>query len=182
LDSPFFFELGLVKYSRFWKSRCDERLKRKRGQMTQESVYIACDHAGFDLKCKVLNHYKGRIQFEDLGCHSKERCDYPDYAEALARRVSESKDSRGILICGTGIGMSIAANKVSGVRAALCENPVSARLTKEHNGSNVLCLGSRIVGEALTYGIIDAWLNAQQSREARHQARVEKINELDKRS
>lgn len=150
--------------------------------MTQESLYIACDHAGFELKSKVMSHFKNRIRFEDLGCHSEERCDYPDYAVNLAKRVSENKGARGILICGTGIGMSIAANKIPGIRAALCESTVSARLTKEHNGSNVLCLGSRIVGEALAYGIIEAWLNAEESNEPRHQARVKKIKELDHRS
>jgi ribose 5-phosphate isomerase B len=144
-----------------------------------KSIPIAADHAGVDLKDavqKLLANYK----WNDLGPKSHDRVDYPDFAEAVARKVAAGEAERGVLICGSGIGMCIAANKVDGVRAALVENPVAARLSREHNDANVLCLGSRFLAPEYAAEIIRTWLETPFSADPRHQARVKKISELEK--
>lgn len=141
-------------------------------------VLIASDHAGISLKTFLQTALQD-VDWEDLGPGSGERVDYPDFAEKLARRVAGDKKLLGVLICGSGIGMSIAANKIAGIRAALCENPVSARLAREHNDANVLCLGARFVAPEYAEEIVQAWLMAEPSREGRHQARVAKITALE---
>jgi ribose 5-phosphate isomerase B len=144
---------------------------------TSKPILIAADHAGVELKAalqKLLSNHK----WEDLGpAATSPSVDYPDYAEKLARLVA-SGDRLGILICGSGIGMSIAANKIPGVRAALVENPVSARLAREHNEANVLCLGARFVAPHYAAEIIRAWLEAAPSTDERHLNRVKKLNSL----
>jgi ribose 5-phosphate isomerase B len=142
-------------------------------------ILIASDHAGVELKTalqRVLSEWKWR----DLGPISSERVDYPDFAQDLAERVSKGESNRGILICGSGIGMSIAANKVAGVRAAVVENPVAAKLSREHNDANVLCLGARFLAPEYAADIARIWLETPFSGDARHKKRVEKLNALDK--
>ncbi|MGM0501238.1 MAG: ribose 5-phosphate isomerase B [Bacillota bacterium] len=140
---------------------------------------IGSDHGGYDLKeeIKELLDEKG-IQYEDFGTDSPESVDYPDYATPLAEAVAEGKYDKGILICGTGIGMSIAANKVPGIRAALCHDVFSARATREHNDSNILTMGARIIGSELAKAIVDAWLSTDFDG-GRHQRRIDKIEICD---
>jgi ribose 5-phosphate isomerase B len=146
-------------------------------------IYIASDHAGVALKAaiqKLLPAY----DWKDLGpIEPSNRVDYPDMAEKLAAELADAgPDSRGILICGSGIGMSIAANKFDGIRAALVENPVSARLSREHNNANVLCLGSRFVAPEYGAEIAQIWLETPFSGESRHEGRVRKISDIEKKN
>ncbi|HEY8496970.1 MAG TPA: ribose 5-phosphate isomerase B [Limnochordales bacterium] len=143
-------------------------------------IAIGSDHAGFDLKQELMAHLKAAGHtVVDMGTTSRESCDYPDYARLVAEAVAAERCDRGILICGTGIGMSIAANKVPGVRAALCAEPYSARMAREHNDANVLCLGARVTGSGLALEIADAFL-AGEFAGGRHARRVDKIRELEK--
>lgn len=122
-------------------------------------IYLGSDHGGFELKHKIIEFLKNKnIEAEDVGCNSRERCDFPDYAEKVAKKVARNQNNKGILVCKTGIGMSIAANKVKGIRAALCCNEKMAKLSREHNDSNVLCLGAEVVDEESALKIVDAWL------------------------
>ncbi len=137
-------------------------------------LYIASDHGGFRLKNEIIEHLKEQdIEIEDLGCYTSESCDYPDYAHKLCYKVLETK-SRGILVCGTGIGMSIAANRHIGIRASHCTDTFSARMTRLHNDSNVLCLGERITGVGLALDIVDIWIRTEFEG-GRHLRRIEKI-------
>ena len=137
-------------------------------------LYIASDHGGFRLKNEIIEHLKEQdIEIEDLGCYTSESCDYPDYAHKLCYKVLETK-SRGILVCGTGIGMSIAANRHIGIRASHCTDTFSARMTRLHNDSNVLCLGERITGAGLALDIVDIWMRTEFEG-GRHLRRIEKI-------
>ncbi len=142
-------------------------------------ILIASDHAGFELKQAIKSLLKQHTWI-DLGpINGSDTVDYPDFAETLGRKIANGEAARGILICGSGIGMSIAANKISGIRAALVENPVSARLSREHNDANVLCLGSRFVAPAYGAEIAMTWLETPFSGAPRHCQRVEKIAALD---
>jgi len=142
-------------------------------------IAIGSDHAGFDLKEELIPFLKAAGHaVEDMGTSGRESCDYPDFARAVAEAVAQGRHERGILICGTGIGMSIAANKVAGVRAALCAEPFSARLAREHNDANVLCLGARVIGPGLAQAIVAAFLEGQFEG-GRHQRRVDKIRGLE---
>jgi ribose 5-phosphate isomerase B len=144
-------------------------------------LLIASDHAGFVLKEKLKNYLKKQgISTEDLGTYSKESCDYPVYAYALAKRISSGKSSRGILICKSGIGTAIVANRLPGVRAALCYNLKAARLSREHNDSNVLVLGSAFVKASLAKRMVRLWLNTKFSG-GRHLRRVKLIDKLTKK-
>lgn len=141
-------------------------------------IIIGSDHGGFFLKEKVTEHLKKKgYDVEDVGCYSTDSCDYPVIAKALTDKVL-SENVLGILMCGTGIGMSIYANKVPGIRASHCTDTFSARLTRQHNDSNVLCLGERITGFGLALDIVDEWLNASFEG-GRHKQRVDMINKLD---
>lgn len=143
--------------------------------MENLSIAIGCDHGGFELKQKVMEHLKSRnIEFKDFGTFSKDSCDYPIYARAVAEAVADGCYKRGIIICGTGIGVSIVANKVKGIRASLCSDTFSARLTRMHNDSNILCVGERVVGAGLALDIVDAWLDAEFEG-GRHQRRIDMI-------
>jgi len=137
--------------------------------------YIGTDHAGVDLKdwTVELLQSKGH-EVIDFGPFSKDRVDYPDYAHKVARAVIEDSAAQGILICGSGIGMSMAANKHHGIRAALCHDAYTAMVAREHNDANILCFGERIVGKGVAESIIDAWL-ANSFEGGRHIQRVEKI-------
>lgn len=144
-----------------------------------EKILIASDHAGYVLKEKLKSYLsKKGFRIKDLGAYSEERCDYPVFSGKLAESVSQKKYRRGILICKTGIGSSIVANRFPGVRAALCYNVEAARLTKEHNDSNVLVLGSAFVGKQQAEKIADVWLNTKFSG-GRHRRRLEQIKEIE---
>ena len=125
-------------------------------------IAIACDHGGYELKLLIEKHLDEKnIPYKDFGCDSTKSVDYPEYAYPVAKAVAAGEFEKGILICGTGIGMSIVANKVKGVRCALCSDTFSAHATREHNDSNVLALGGRVLGPGLALDIVDAWLGAE---------------------
>ena len=142
-------------------------------------VVIGSDHAGYRLKESVKNFLIGKgMDVEDVGTHSEESTDYPLYAEKVARYIQDGKAERGILICGTGIGMSISANKFRGIRASLCTNEYMARMSRRHNNANILCLGSRVVGEDLALSIVSAWLD-EEFEGGRHLKRLTIIEEWE---
>jgi len=142
-------------------------------------LYIGCDHAALELKLEMLESLKGRgVDFVDLGTHTGERIDYTDFAVAVCRRVQGEPGAMGILFCGTGIGMSMAANKHAGIRAAVCTDTYSARMTRAHNDCNVLCLGARVVGAGLCEDIIATFLNTAYEG-GRHQARVDAMAAIE---
>lgn len=140
--------------------------------------YIATDHAGLDLKnfTKAFLEAKGII-VQDLSPTTTDRVDYPDYASKVSIAVQNDPDAKGILICGTGIGMSLAANKYDGIRAALTHDAYTARMAREHNDANILCFGERVVGKGVVEDILNAWLN-NDFEGGRHANRVEKINAI----
>lgn len=140
--------------------------------------FIAADHAGVDFKSIVKEMFENLgHEVIDLGPTNKDRVDYPDFAEKLCKEVLKDKDSKGILICGSGIGMSMAANKFDGIRAALCHNEYSAQMAREHNDANVICLGERVSGLGILETIIKTW-DKTSFANGRHEGRVEKINAL----
>jgi len=141
-------------------------------------VAIGADHAGFDLKEAIRAHFTD-IEFIDVGTHSEDSCDYPDYAIAVARKVASGEAATGVLVCGTGVGMSMTANRVPGIRAAACSESYTARLTRDHNDANVLCIGSRVVGEGVAIDIVEAWLGTSFSGGERHVRRLEKMHALE---
>lgn len=141
-------------------------------------VSIGADHGGFELKEKVISHLIDQgIDVTDKGTYGTDSVDFPDYSKKVTEDVQNKISDLGILICGTGIGMSIAANKQKGIRAALVGDVFSAKATREHNNSNVLCLGARVTGEGLALMIVDTWLNAEFEG-GRHENRIAKIEEL----
>ena len=142
-------------------------------------IAIASDHGGFDLKeqVKVWLQEMGH-EVEDFGCHSKESCDYPDFGAAAARAVASGQCERGIVICTTGIGISIAANKVKGIRCALCSEPWSAEMTRRHNNANMLAMGAGAVGPLLARRIVETFLTTEFEG-GRHQRRVDEITAVD---
>lgn len=143
-------------------------------------ISLASDHAALDMKNFVAEYLKEKkIEVKDHGPFTKDRVDYPDFAKKVANDVLNEKDTLGILICGTGVGISIAANKHNGIRAVVCSEPYSARLSKEHNNTNILCFGARVVGEELAKMIVDEWLKATYEGD-RHQKRLDKITEIEK--
>lgn len=150
-------------------------------QSNFKKVYIASDHAGFNLKQSLIKYLESSgIPTQDMGPNSAERCDYPDYAHTLCNAVLNDKDNiAGILICGTGIGMSMSANRHKGIRAALCTMETHARATREHNNANVLCLGERITAEVLAQEIVEVFLTTEFAG-GRHQQRVELIDSICK--
>lgn len=139
-------------------------------------IAIGCDHGGYELKCLVLKHLEERgLEYKDFGCYSKDSCDYPDFGRPAAEAVGSGECERGIVICTTGIGISMVANKVKGVRCALCADTLSAKLTREHNNANVLAMGAGIVGPNLALSILDAFLDTPFPGEEKHARRVGKI-------
>jgi len=141
-------------------------------------IFIAADHAGYKLKEKITAYFKANnIEFKDFGTFSEESVDYPDYAGLVCKSVQADGKSVGILICGTGIGMSIAANKYKNIRAALCTNEYMAKVTREHNDANVLCLGSRVTDDETALKMVSLFLNTEFSH-GRHEKRVEKLNNI----
>jgi ribose 5-phosphate isomerase B len=139
-------------------------------------IFIASDHGGFELKEKIKKHIKGsKLDFVDLGIDSAESTDYPIYAKILCNEILKNPDSKGILICGTGIGMSMAANRFKGIRAALCHDDYTAKMSREHNDSNVLCLGGRVLDDENAIKLVNVWLNTDFSGEERHKKRINQI-------
>lgn len=144
--------------------------------MSDAPIAIASDHAGFALKQELLDGLRQRgVTVSDLGCHDGSSVDYPDFAHLLAQGIVDGRFARGVLVCGTGIGMSIAANRHRGVRAAVCSDTFSARMTRLHNNANVICIGSRVVGGGLAADIVDIFL-ATEFEGGRHSRRVDKID------
>lgn len=142
-------------------------------------IAIGSDHAGFQLKTAARAHLEGRgFELLDLGTHAAERCDYPDHGAAVARAVAGGEADLGVLVCGTGVGMAMAANKIPGIRAAVVSDTFSARATRQHNDCNVLCIGERVVGGGLALAILKAWI-ATDFEGGRHQRRVNKISALE---
>lgn len=139
-------------------------------------IAIGSDHGGYDLKQRVIQ-YLGENGYEvkDVGCHSKASCDYPVFGHAVAEAVTAGECEKGIVICTTGIGISISANKVAGVRCALCSDTLSAKMTRLHNDANVLAMGAGIVGENLALDIVETFLKTAFSGEERHQRRIDQI-------
>jgi ribose 5-phosphate isomerase B len=140
-----------------------------------ETIAIACDHGGYDLKETIKERYEGQYEFLDLGTNSVNSVDYPEYGQALAKAITEGKVTRGIIICGTGIGISIAANRFPQVRAANCTDTTMARLTRQHNDANVLALGARLVGLEVAFDIVDTFMNTKFEG-GRHACRIEKMS------
>ena len=147
--------------------------------MKQNKITIGCDHAGYELKLKVIDHLKSRgIEVIDVGTHSTNSCDYPNIAHAVCKNIQDGVTELGILICGTGIGMSMAANKHRGIRAAACSDTFSARLTRVHNDANVLCFGERVVGMGLAIDLVDNFIDAEFEG-GKHQKRVDLITAIE---
>lgn len=139
-------------------------------------IGIGSDHGGYDLKQAVIAYLeKEGLEYKDFGCMDKSSCDYPVYGRAVAQAVADGTCDRGIVICTTGIGISITANKIPGIRCALCADTVSAKLTRLHNDANILAMGAGVIGENLALGIVDTFLHTKFSGEERHQRRVDLI-------
>jgi ribose 5-phosphate isomerase B len=141
--------------------------------------YVATDHAGFNYKAQIIEYLKSKeIEVVDLGPYSSDRVDYPDFAKKCAQAVRDDKGSFGILVCGTGIGISIAANKVQGIRAALCHDAYTAKMSRAHNNAQILCFGERVVGLGVVFDMIDAFISTDFEG-GRHSNRVDKISLID---
>ena len=141
-------------------------------------IAIGSDHGGFALKQEVMEHLKKRgLEYKDFGTYSEASCDYPVYGRAVAKAVATGECEKGIIICGTGIGISISANKVPGIRAALCGDCFSAKATREHNDANILALGARVTGPGLALMIVDTFLDTPFSGDERHVRRISLIEE-----
>lgn len=139
-------------------------------------VALGSDHGGYDLKQEVIGYLKGKgIGYRDFGCTGRESCDYPEFGRAAAEAVAGGECDKGIVICTTGIGISIVANKVKGIRCALCADTVSARLTREHNDANILAMGAGIIGKNLALSIVETFLNTPFSEEEKHARRIRAI-------
>ena len=139
-------------------------------------IGIGSDHGGYDLKQSIIRYLEEQnLEYKDFGCMDKASCDYPLYGRAVAKAVADGVCERGIVICTTGIGISITANKIPGIRCALCSDTVSAKLTRLHNDANMLALGAGIIGENLALGIVDTFLHTDFSGEERHIRRVDLI-------
>lgn len=139
-------------------------------------IAIGSDHGGYDLKELVIKHLEEKgVDVNDMGCYDKSSCDYPIYGKAVAKAVADGSCDKGIVICTTGIGISIVANKVRGIRAALCADTLSAKMTRLHNDANVLAMGAGIVGPNLALEIVDTFLNTGFSEEEKHKRRVAAI-------
>ena len=144
-------------------------------------ISIACDHGAVELKNTVVAHLKQKgYEVVDFGTHTTESCDYPDYVAQAAHAVVDGTCQRGIVLCTTGIGVSIAANKIKGIRCALLSDVMSARMTREHNDTNMMAIGGGIIGQMLALEIIDTWLTTEFSHNERHQRRNDKVMALEK--
>ena len=144
-------------------------------------IAVGCDHGALDLKNTVVAHLTAKgYEVQDFGTYTKDSCDYPDYAAAAAKAVAAGECDKGIVLCTTGIGVSITANKIPGIRCALLSDLMSARLTREHNDTNVMALGAGVVGQMLALEIVDTWVGTEFSHNERHQRRIDKVMALEK--
>lgn len=143
-------------------------------------IVFGCDHAGYEIKDAVIAHIKEKgHEVTEVGTYSSASCHYPIYAAAACKKILSGEAELGILICGTGVGMSIAANKHDGIRAACCSDCFSARLTREHNDANVLCIGQRVVGVGLALDLVDAFLDATYANSGNHLTRVAMLKDIE---
>ena len=143
-------------------------------------IALACDHGALDLKHAIMKHLEQRgLAYKDFGCYTKDSCDYPDFAGPAAQAVASGECDRGIVCCTTGIGVSITANKVKGIRCALCSEPVSAKLTREHNNANMLAFGARLIGTVMAEAIVDAFVDTPFSGAERHVKRIDMISRIE---
>ncbi len=143
-------------------------------------IALGSDHGGFELKQVIMKHLEERgLEYKDFGTYSKDSCDYPIFGEAAAKAVSTGECDRGIVICTTGIGISITANKVKGIRCALCSDTMSARMTREHNDANMLALGGGMVGDNLAIDIVDTFLDTEFSKLEKHSRRIDLITKME---
>lgn len=141
-------------------------------------IALGCDHGGYDLKQEVIKYLEERnIPYVDYGCDGYESCDYPIFAKKVANAIVTKECDKGILICGTGIGISIAANKIKGIRAALCHDCFSAQATREHNDANILAMGARVIGAGHAIKVVDTFLNTEFSKDERHIHRIDLIED-----
>ena len=139
-------------------------------------IALGSDHGGYELKCHIMEHLKEKgISYQDFGCYDQQSCDYPDFGKAAAKAVADGSCERGIVVCTTGIGISIAANKVAGVRCALCTDPYLAKMTRLHNDANMLALGGGFIGKNLAIEIVDTFLDTEFSEGENHVRRVGKL-------
>ena len=144
-------------------------------------IALGSDHGGLSLKNEIIKHLKSKnIEAKDFGTYTEDSCDYPEYALKVAEEVVAGNFELGILVCGTGIGVSISANKVPGIRAALCSDTFSAHATREHNNANILTLGARVIGTGLALDIVDTFISSKFQGD-RHQRRIDKITEIEKK-
>ena len=144
-------------------------------------IAIACDHGALDLKNAVIKHLEKKgIEIKDFGTYTLDSCDYPDFAAPAAKAVASGECDKGIVLCTTGIGVSITANKIKGIRCALLSDVMSARMTREHNDTNMMAIGAGVVGQMLALEIVDTWLGTEFSNESRHQRRIDKMMALEK--
>ncbi|HIT36198.1 MAG TPA: ribose 5-phosphate isomerase B [Candidatus Faecousia intestinavium] len=144
-------------------------------------IAIGCDHGALALKEKIVAHLNRQgHEVSDFGTYTADSCDYPDFAAAAARAVADGRCERGIVLCTTGIGVSISANKIDGIRCALLSDSWTAKMTRLHNDTNMMAMGAGVVGENLALEIVDTWLNTEFSGEARHQRRIDKLMALEK--
>ena len=142
-------------------------------------IALGCDHGGFALKQAVKKFLDEKgLEYKDYGTYTEESCDYPEYGEAVAKAIVAGECDRGILICGTGIGISLAANKVKGIRAALCHNEFTAQMCREHNNAQILAMGARVLEEDMALRIVDIFLNTEFAG-GRHETRVNKLMEIE---
>ena len=143
-------------------------------------IALGSDHGGFDIKQVVIEHLKERgIEYKDFGTYDKNSCDYPIFGKAAAEAVASGECEKGIVICTTGIGISIVANKVKGIRCALCSEPHSARLTREHNDANVLAMGGALIGPDMAIDIVDTFLDTEFSGLEKHERRISEISDME---
>ena len=144
-------------------------------------IAIGCDHGALELKDLMVSHLEKKgYEVKDFGTYTKDSCDYPEFAAAAAKAVANGECDKGIVLCTTGIGVSITANKIKGIRCALLSDVMSARMTREHNDTNVMAIGAGVVGQMLALEIIDTWLGTEFSGEPRHQRRIDKVMALEK--
>jgi ribose 5-phosphate isomerase B len=142
-------------------------------------IAIGSDHGGYELKQEIMKHLDERgLEYKDFGCYSADSCDYPQYGHAVAHAVADGVCDRGILVCGTGIGISISANKVPGIRAALCTDCFMAEASRQHNDANILAMGGRVVGPGLALKITDTFLDTPFSNGERHIRRISQIEDI----
>ena len=144
-------------------------------------IAVGCDHGALELKILVVSHLeKQGQQLTDFGTHTTDSCDYPEFAAAAAKAVADGSCDKGIVLCTTGIGVSITANNIPGIRCALLSDVMSARMTREHNDTNVMALGAGVVGQMLALEIVDTWIGTEFSHNERHQRRIDKVMALEK--